>query len=58
MGGMDWIDVAENRDRWWAFVNAVMDLWCLWNAGNFLTTREPVSLSRKSLFLGVSKKVS
>jgi hypothetical protein len=25
--GMDWIDLAENRDRWWAVVNAVMNLW-------------------------------
>jgi len=25
-GGMDWIDVAQNRDRWWAVVNAVMNL--------------------------------
>jgi hypothetical protein len=25
-GGVDWIDVAENRDRWRAFVNAVMNL--------------------------------
>ena len=24
--GMDWIDMAENRDRWRAFVNAVMNL--------------------------------
>jgi len=22
----DWIDVAEDRDRWWALVNAVMNL--------------------------------
>jgi hypothetical protein len=25
-GGMDWIDLAQNRDRWWALVNAVMNL--------------------------------
>jgi hypothetical protein len=23
---MDWIDLAENRDRWWALVNVVMNL--------------------------------
>jgi len=26
MGGMDWIDVAEDKDRWWAFVNVVVNL--------------------------------
>jgi hypothetical protein len=25
-GGMDWIDMAQNRDRWRAVVNAVMNL--------------------------------
>jgi hypothetical protein len=24
--GMDWIDVAQGRDRWRAYVNAVMNL--------------------------------
>jgi hypothetical protein len=25
-GGMDWIDLADDRDRWWAFVDAVTNL--------------------------------
>jgi hypothetical protein len=25
-GGMGWIDLAQDRDRWWVLVNAVMDL--------------------------------
>jgi hypothetical protein len=26
MGGMDWIDLAQDRDRWQALVNVVMNL--------------------------------
>jgi hypothetical protein len=25
-GGVDWIGLAYNRDRWWAIVNVVMNL--------------------------------
>jgi len=25
-GGMDWMNVAQNRDGWWALVNMVMNL--------------------------------
>jgi len=25
-GGMDWIDLAQDRDKWWALVNAIMNL--------------------------------
>jgi hypothetical protein len=26
-GSMDYIELALDRDSWWALVNAVMDLW-------------------------------
>ena len=26
-GGMDWIDLAQDRDRWPVHVNAVMNIW-------------------------------
>ena len=26
-GDMDWIDLAEDRERWRAFVKALMNLW-------------------------------
>ena len=26
-GGMDWMDLAQGRDRWWAPINGVMNLW-------------------------------
>ena len=26
-GGMDWFDMAQDRDRWRACANAVMNLW-------------------------------
>ena len=37
-GGMDWTDVAQDRDRWRALANAVMNLQVPQNEGNFLTS--------------------
>jgi hypothetical protein len=37
-GGMDWIYLGQNRDRWRALVYALMNLRVPQNAGNFLTS--------------------
>ena len=48
-GHVDWIGLAQDRDRWQMLVRAVMD------AGNFLTSCKPVSCSGRTLHHGVSK---
>ena len=56
--GMDWIELAQDRNRWPAPVNAVMNLRLPLNEGNFSTSCKPVGFLRKAVLRGVSKYVS
>ena len=53
-GGIDWIDLAHERDRWRALVYTVMNLWVPQNAGSFLSRLGRFSFSGGTLLHGVS----
>jgi len=43
MGNMDWVDLAQNRDRWRALINAVKTPSGSKKIGEFLDKLKPVS---------------
>jgi hypothetical protein len=45
---MDWIDLAQNSDRWKALVKMVMNCRVPKHTGNFLTSCELISYSRRT----------
>jgi hypothetical protein len=46
--GMDWTNLAQNRDQWRPLVNMVMNLQVPLNAGKFLSRCTIGSFSRRS----------
>jgi hypothetical protein len=49
---LDWIYVAQGKDKWRTNVNTVMNLRVSKNAGNFLTSPITISLPRKTKLHG------
>jgi hypothetical protein len=53
-GGMDWIDLAQDRDQWTALVNTVMNHRVRQNVGKFLSSCTTGGFSRRAQLHGVN----
>jgi hypothetical protein len=54
LGGMDWIDLAQDRDHWRALVNTVLKLRVASNAGKFFSGCTIGGFSRRAQLHEVS----
>jgi hypothetical protein len=52
--GMDWIDLAQDRDQWRALVNTIMDLRVTQNVGKFLSICITGGFSRRAQLHAIS----
>jgi len=50
--GVEWFELAQDRVKWWVFVNTVMNIQKCLKTGKLLKTRD-VFFSRNLLFHGV-----
>jgi hypothetical protein len=57
-GDMDRIEMAQDRERWWALVTALINFRIPYIVGNFLTSINRVSFSRRTLSHGVNYRVN